>query len=125
MSLSVALATYNEEKNLPSCLEAVKDWVEEIVIADGSSTDKTREIAQKYGARVIKTTNKPIFHINKQMAIDACRGDWILQLDADEIVEPSLKKEILTVIKKGSDFDAFSLPRKNFFLGRWLSKGGQ
>lgn len=125
MLLSVALATYNEEKNLPSCLEAVKGWVGEIVVVDGSSTDKTREIAQKYGARVIKTTNKPIFHINKQMAIDACRGDWILQLDADEMVEPALKKEILTIIKKGSDFDAFSLPRKNFFLGRWLSKGGQ
>ena len=124
MLLSVALATYNEEKNLPSCLEAVKDWVGEIVVVDGSSTDKTREIAQKYGARVIKTTNKPIFHINKQMAIDACHGDWILQLDADEIMEPALKKEILTIIKKGSDFDAFSLPRKNFFLAVGFQKGG-
>ncbi len=125
MNLSVALATYNEEKNLPSCLEAVKDWVDEIVIVDGESTDKTGEIAKKYGAKVIKTTNKPIFHINKQMAIDACQGEWVLQLDADEIVDQDLKKEILAVVKQGNEFDAFAIRRKNFFLGRWLSKGGQ
>lgn len=125
MNLSVALATYNEEKNLPSCLDAVKNWADEIVIVDGESTDKTREIAKKYQAKVIKTTNKPIFHINKQMAIDACQGEWILQLDADEIVEKDLKEEILGVIKKGSEYEAFAIRRKNFFLGRWLSKGGQ
>jgi len=125
MKLSIAIATYNEEKNLPSCLEAVGDWVDEIVVVDGESTDKTSKIAKKYGARVIKTTNKPIFHINKQMAIDACRGEWVLQLDADEIVDQDLKEEILAVVKQGNEFDAFAIRRKNFFLGRWLSKGGQ
>ena len=124
MLLSVALATYNEEKNLPSCLEAVRGWVGEIVVADGSSTDKTREIAQKYGARVIKTTNKPIFHINKQMAIDACHGDWILQLDADEMVEPALKKEILTIIKKAAILTLFLCPVKTFFWAGGFQKGG-
>jgi (heptosyl)LPS beta-1,4-glucosyltransferase len=125
IKLSVALATYNEEKNLTSCLEAVKDWVDEIIVVDGASTDKTREIAKKHGAKVIKTTNKPIFHINKQMAIDACRGEWILQLDADEIVDKDLKEEILTIVNKESKYEAFAIKRKNFFLGRWLSKGGQ
>jgi glycosyltransferase involved in cell wall biosynthesis len=125
MKISVALAVYNEEKNLPSCLQAVKGWVDEIVIVDGSSTDKTRQIAKKFGAKVIETTNKPIFHINKQMALDACQGEWILQLDADEIVDQDLKAEVLKIAQEGSDFDAFSIPRKNFFLGRWLSKGGQ
>jgi len=125
INLSVALATYNEEKNLTHCLEAVKGWVNEIVVVDGSSSDKTRVIAKKYGARVIKTINKPIFHINEQMAIGACQGEWVLQLDADEIVDQDLKKEILAVVDKGSDRDAFSIKRKNFFLGRWLSKGGQ
>jgi len=125
MNLSVALAVHNEEKNLTSCLEAVKGWVDEIVIVDGESTDKTREIAKKYGARVIKTTNKPIFHLNKQMAIDACRGEWVLQLDADEIVGQDLKKEIIAVLGKENKNDAFSIRRKNFFLGHWLSKGGQ
>jgi len=126
MLLSIALATYNEEKNIGRCLRAVKDWADEIVVVDGSSSDRTREIARKYGAIIIKTTNKPIFHTNKQMAIDKCRGDWILQLDADEIVSNNLKEEILSAIKKKGDLpDAFKIPRKNFFLGRWLSKGGQ
>lgn len=125
MSLSIAIATHNEEKNLASCLEAVRGWVDEIVVVDGESSDKTREIAKKYRAKVIKTTNKPIFHINKQMAINACQGEWILQLDADEIVDKDLKEEILGIIKKGSEYEAFAIRRKNFFLGRWLSKGGQ
>ena len=129
MSLSLAIATYNEEKNIGRCLQSVKDWIDEIVVVDGSSTDRTREIARKLGAKVIKTTNKPIFHINKQMAIERCHGDWILQLDADEIVSGKLKQEILRVIKHQASslkrFDAYRIPRKNFFLGRWLKKGGQ
>ena len=88
--ISIALATFNEEENIGSCLEALKDFSGEIIVVDGSSTDKTVEIAKEYGARVIVTTNKPIFHINKQMATDACHGDWILQLDADEVVDQKL-----------------------------------
>ena len=125
MKISIAVATYNEEKNLGSCLEAVNTWADEIIVVDGESTDGTRKVAKKYGAKIIETTNKPIFHINKQIAIDACRGDWILQLDADEVVDQDLKKEILCLAKKGSNDNAFTIPRKNFFLGRWLSKGGQ
>ena len=68
--ISVVLATYNEEVNLPRCLEAVKDFASEIVIVDGTSSDKTVEVARKYGAKVTVTTNPPIFHINKQKAID-------------------------------------------------------
>jgi len=126
--ISVAIATYNEEENIAKCLKAVKDWVDEIVVVDGSSTDKTREIAKKLGAKVIKTTNKPIFHINKNIAINACHGDWILQLDADEIVPPQLRDEILSVVKQESKINkpiAYWLKRKNYFLGRYLKKGGQ
>lgn len=122
--ISVALATFNEEKNLPVCLDSVKGLAEEIVVVDGGSTDKTVAIAQKHGAKVIATTNKPIFHINKQMAIDACQGDWILQFDADEQVTPELRKEIQEVIRE-TRYDGFWLPRKNSFLGRYLTKGGQ
>lgn len=125
VKISIALAVYNEEKNLAACLGAVKDWAEEIVIVDGESVDKTKIIAKEYGARVIETTNKPIFHINKQMAIDACKGEWVLQLDADEIVDQDLRKEILAIAEKGSETEAFFIKRKNFFLNRWLSKGGQ
>lgn len=124
--ISVALATYNEEENIKDCLESVQ-WTDEIVVVDGSSTDKTREIAKRMGAKVIKTTNKPMFHINKNKAIDACQGDWVLQLDADERVPAKLAKEMKTVVKKykKGDSTAYWLKRKNYFLGRFLKKGGQ
>lgn len=123
--LSVAIATYNEEENIGRCLASVKDLADEIVVVDGSSTDKTTQIAKKYGAKVTVTDNPPIFHINKQKAIDQCSGSWILQLDADEEIPSQLAKEIQNVVKKGSRYNAFYLKRKNYFLGRWLKKGGQ
>lgn len=122
--ISVALATFNEEKNLSACLNSVKGLADEIMIVDGSSTDKTVEIARKYGAKVIVTDNPPIFHINKQKAINVCTGDWILQLDADEQVTPSLHNEIPKTVA-ATCLDGFWLSRKNYFLGRYLTKGGQ
>ncbi len=96
--LSVVLAVYNEEEALGRCLESVKDLADEIVIVDGGSTDKTIEIGKKYHARIIHTDNLPMFHINKQKALDAAKGDWILQLDADEVVSDALRNEIQQVI---------------------------
>jgi len=127
LRISVAIATFNEEKNIGECLESVRDLADEIVVVDGSSTDKTVEIAKKYGAKVIVTDNPPIFHINKQKAIDECRGEWILQLDADERVTPELKKEIKSTVGQSNNktINAYFLPRKNYFLGRWLKKTGQ
>jgi len=129
--ISVVLATYNEEKNLERCLDSVKGFADEIVIVDGSSTDKTREIARKLGARVIKTTNKPIFHINKQMAMDEAKYQLVLQLDADEVVDEELAEFIVELDnlleKKPSQVSekAWWIKRKNNFLGHWLKKGGQ
>lgn len=123
--ISVALAVFNEEANLGDCLESVRRLADEIVIVDGGSTDKTIAIARKYKAKIIQTNNPPIFHLNKQKAIDACSGDWILQLDADERVTPDLKKEILDITALPASRDGYWLPRKNFFLGRYLTKGGQ
>ena len=102
-SLSVVLATYNEAENIERCLKAVKDLADEIIVVDGESTDDTVKIAKKCGAKVIKTSNKPIFHINKQMAIDEAKGDWILQLDADEVVSDKLKSEISRVLTMTND----------------------
>lgn len=124
-NLSVVLATFNEEENLERCLTAVKELADEIVIVDGTSKDRTVEIAKSLGARVIVTTNKQNFHINKQMAIDAAKEEWILQLDADEVVDIELEKEIKEIIKKNPDENGFWIPRKNYFLGRFLMKGGQ
>lgn len=145
-TLSVVLATYNEEKNLPSCLDSIKDLADEIVIVDGSSTDKTVDLAKKYKAKIKITTNKPNFHINKQMAIDMATKDWVLQLDADEHVSPELAQEIRQILDGSSlvleepkskneplgsknqdskSINGFWMPRKNLFLGRFLMKGGQ
>ena len=125
VKLSVALSTFNEEENLARTLESVKDLADEIVIYDGESTDKTVEIAKGFGAKVIVGKNYPIFHVNKQKAIDACHGDWILQLDADEVVSPELADEIKSVISNKSQVNGYWMPRKNYFLGRFLMKGGQ
>jgi glycosyltransferase involved in cell wall biosynthesis len=143
LHLSVVLATFNEEKNIAKCLEAVKDLADEIVIVDGTSTDKTVEIAKKYGAHVTVTDNPPIFHINKQKAIDKAKGDWILQLDADEVVSKELAEEIREILDprslikekessqnsntqdRRSQTNGYWMPRKNYFLGRFLMKGGQ
>lgn len=157
--LSVALATFNEAENIERCLLAVKDIAHEMIVVDGDSSDKTREIAKKCGARVIKTTNKPMFHTNKQMALDAAKGDWILQLDADEVVSKPLAKEIQRTInlseeqirhrrfspKQAKLFSrhqqlierrdgrshrddqetcGYFLPRRNFFINRFLHHGG-
>jgi len=96
--LSVVLATHNEADNLGRCLSSVTSIASEIVIIDGASTDATLAIAKKFHARVIHTTNKPMFHINKQLALDKARGDWILQLDADEEVSPKLAAEIKSIL---------------------------
>jgi glycosyltransferase involved in cell wall biosynthesis len=97
--LSIVLATFNEENNLSDCLESVKDLGDEIVIVDGSSQDLTVEIAKKFDAKIHITDNPPIFHINKQKALDLAKNEWILQLDADERVSLPLKKEIIKILK--------------------------
>jgi len=124
--LSVVLATYNEQDNLPTCLQSIKSLADEIIVVDGGSTDNTRQIAKKMGAKVVTTNNFPIFHQNKQKAVVLATGTWILQLDADEEITPALSKEIKTIITKPSlKFKGYYLPRKNFFLTRFLTKGGQ
>ena len=97
-SVSIVLATFNEESNIRDCLESVKDLADEVIIVDGSSTDKTVEIAKQFNAKIHITGNPPVFHINKQKAIDMAAKEWILQLDADERVTPELQKEIKKVI---------------------------
>lgn len=98
LKLSVVLATRNEEENIARCLESVKSIASEIIIFDEYSTDKTREIAESFGAKVYFEPHHDIFHITKQKALEKAKGEWILQLDADEVVTPELAKEIKNVI---------------------------
>jgi glycosyltransferase involved in cell wall biosynthesis len=131
VKISCVLAVLNEEKNLVRCLDSVFDWVSEIIIVDGGSTDNTLEISKKYHAKIIKTDNPPIFHINKQKALEAAKYDWILQLDADEVVSLELKDEIIQTIQQfnnvtiKNNVNGFYIPRKNIFWGHWMRKGGQ
>lgn len=117
--LSVAIATYNEENNLADCLNSVKDIVDEIVIVDGYSTDKTVEIAKSFKAKVFFEENHPIFHIQKQISFDKSTGDWILYLDSDERVSKELAKEISQIIKMSDeDIEQYQqrLSKKKLFL---------
>lgn len=123
--ISVVLAVYNEEENLPNCLNSVKELADEIVVVDGGSKDKTVKIAQSFKAKIISVDNPANFHINKNKAIEAATKDWVLQLDADEVVSKDLAEEIKKVIKAKSEINGYWMPRKNFFLGKFLTKGGQ
>jgi len=125
VSLSVTLAVYNEEKVLARCLESIKEIANEIVIVDGKSSDSTITIAKKYKAKIFSVPNDPInFHKQKKLANDKAVGEWTLQLDADEVVTPQLAKEILEKINSDPRENGFWIPRANFFLGKFLKKGG-
>lgn len=118
-TLSVVLATFNEEKTLFDCLESVKNLADEIVIVDGTSKDATVDIAKQFGAKILVTQNHAIFHINKQKALELATKDWILQLDADERVSTELAEEIKKILDM-SDEEVQryqeSLPNKQLFL---------
>lgn len=96
--ISVVLATRNEEENIGRCLEAIKSISDEIIIFDEYSTDKTVQIAKSYGAKVYLEPHHEIFHVTKQKAIEKAKGDWILQLDADEVITKRLADEISEVM---------------------------
>jgi (heptosyl)LPS beta-1,4-glucosyltransferase len=126
INLSVAIAVYNEEENIDACLAPVAPFADEIVVVDGGSTDKTVKMARKYTSKIIRTDNPAIFHINKQKALDACRGKWILQLDADERISNCLRNEIIrTILKNDTGVNGYFIPRKNYFWGHFMKKGGQ
>lgn len=125
MKLSVAIAVYNEASNIARCLGSIRAVADEIVVVDGGSTDNTVKIARSFHAKVIKTNNPPIFHINKQKALDACGGEWILQLDADEVIPNDLRNEIAGIIHQKQSYHGFFIPRKNYFWGHFMKKGGQ
>lgn len=149
-TLSVVLATFNEQDNIVGCIKSFKDIASEIIVVDESSTDKTRELAKNLGVLVYKVKHEPIFHITKNKAIKKASGDWILQMDADERLTPQLRKEISNLLegkyfgvdswqsplkrallifpkpkKLTTPASAYWLPRKNLFLNRYLKNCGQ
>jgi glycosyltransferase involved in cell wall biosynthesis len=127
VTLSVVLITQNEERNLPRTLESVmplvRDSKGEIIVVDSGSTDRTVEIAESYGAKVFVEPWKG-FAAQKNSAMNKASMDWVLQLDADEALEPELVAEMEVVLNDGAAMRGFWIPRKNFFLSRWIKHGG-
>ena len=122
LSLSVVIITLNEEANLARTLSSVA-WAEEFVVVDSGSTDRTREIAESFHAKFFVESWKG-FAAQKNSALQKATGDWILSLDADEEVEPALADEIRQTLASSPSAAGFWIPRKNFFLGRWIRHGG-
>ena len=128
MKLSVCIITLNEEANLARTLESVstlvKETSREIIVVDSGSTDRTVEIAQRFGARIFKEPWKG-FAAQKNSAIARAGGDWVLLLDADEVVSKELAAEITDLLKREqSKLAGYWIPRRNLFLGRWIAHGG-
>jgi len=123
LTLSVIIITLNEEANLPRCLESVK-CAEELVVADTGSVDRTLEIAKECGAKTIQLEWKG-FGEAKKRALEAASCDWVLSLDADEVVSERLRAEIQNLLTSDPPpFDGYSIPRRSMFLGHWMSHGG-
>jgi len=122
LSLSVVIITSNEEANLARTLASVT-WADEIIVVDSGSTDRTREVAESFHARFFVESWKG-FAAQKNSALERATGDWVLSLDADEEVEPALADEIRTLLAANPSVAGFWIPRKNFFLGRWIKRGG-
>ena len=119
MKISVVINTLNAEKYLRECLESVKD-LDEIIICDMYSDDKTIEISKQYNTRVIFHEKTKIVEPARNFAIEQACGDWIFVLDADEVASVELVKFLRDFASSEHNFSAVSIPRKNWFFGKFV-----
>lgn len=119
--VSVVIVTKDEEKNIEDALKSAAD-AKEIIIVDSFSADRTVEVSRLYTNKIFQHPWQG-YSRQKQQAVDYAEGPWVLILDADERLTPELKKEIFEAIKS-SDCAGFYIPRKNFFLGKWIRHSG-
>ncbi len=117
------LPTYNCAAIVRGTLEAVK-WADEILVVDSYSTDQTLDICREYGARIVQHE-----YINsarqKNWALPQCNHEWVLQVDADEVIGPGLRDEIERAVATApANVHLFRIPRKNHMLGQWVRYGG-
>ena len=124
--LSITIITLNEESHIRRAIESVQ-WAQEILVVDSGSTDRTLEIAQSLGAKVVYHKWQG-YGQQKNFAQSQASFDWVLNLDADEAVSPECRDEILAQLERASTQGAstrgFYLPRKTFYLNRWIKYGG-
>ncbi|OGW79510.1 MAG: hypothetical protein A3G33_06855 [Omnitrophica bacterium RIFCSPLOWO2_12_FULL_44_17] len=123
MKISIFLITYNEETQIERTLNTLK-WADEIVVVDGGSNDRTAEICKRFPV-FFYTRKFDSFDCQKNYALSKTSNEWVLSIDADEIVSPELSKEILEVINENRPDDGFTVLRQNIFLNRPLRFGGQ
>jgi|SRR6185437_4098833 len=123
MNLSVVIITRNEELNLAATLESVA-WASERIVVDSGSTDRTLDVAREHGAKVFQEDWKG-YAEQKNSALAKASGEWILSLDADERVSPELAESIRRAVEgPDSGIAGYFMARRNFFLGRWIRRGG-
>ncbi len=121
--LSAVVITKNEEGKISGCLESIK-WADEVIIVDSYSTDRTVEICKGYGAKVIQHQFEGDFGMERNIGSDAASGDWILQLDGDDVVTAELKNRIEEILRNDSLYVAYKFRRANYFLGHFMRYGG-
>ena len=121
MNISVYIIAFNEAEKISDCINSVL-WADEIIVAASHSTDGTTEIAEKLGAKVVHIPFKGFGDIRNQ-AISYCTSDWIFSLDSDERCTTEVRDEILSLIEN-TPLDIYRVPRKNFFMGRWIKHSG-
>jgi (heptosyl)LPS beta-1,4-glucosyltransferase len=123
-TISCAIVVFNEERNIRECLETVK-WMDEIVVVDALSTDRTREICGRYTNRIFQRPWRG-FGEQKNFAIAQSTSDWVFILDADERITPELRSEMETILTSNERTGpvAYYVPRRNFYYGKWIQWGG-
>jgi glycosyltransferase involved in cell wall biosynthesis len=121
LRLSVIIITKNEASHIGACLQSVA-WANEIIVLDSGSSDDTVSICRTYTDKVFSTDWQG-FGIQKQRALDKATGNWVLSIDADEVVTPELKAEIIAAMQT-HDYHGFEIPRLSNYCGRAMKHGG-
>lgn len=120
--LTVVIITKNEEARLSPAMESVA-WADEIIVLDDESTDKTVQIAEDFGARVIRR-RMDVEGTHRNFGYAQAKNDWVLSLDADERATPELRDEIIDLFKKGFTTTGYNIPRRNYIGDYWVRYGG-
>lgn len=121
--LSVIIICKNEENRIRRCLESVR-WVDEIVVVDSGSNDKTLEIVAEYTDKIFINTDWQGFGPQKKLAESKAENDWVLAIDSDEVVSEKLRDEIVSVIKKADDNNVYRLNRLTNFCNKFIRHSG-
>ena len=121
--LSVYVIAYNDEPNMRACLESVAGCGDELIVVDSHSTDRTAAISREFTNKVHHVDFKGFGDLRNQ-AVALTTHEWVFSLDSDERMTPELREEIRLVLGSEQDAAAYFVPRKNYFLGRWIKHCG-